>query len=193
MEDELEGFLNTEAEAPEAVDTPEAPETPEVAEQVEETPSGPVRDEKGRFAPKGETEEAASPAAVEAPLDHAALIGERRRRQEAEAELERLRQQIVQPQQVPQQQPGAIPQPQAPAGQMQQAPQARGTSLFRMAQGRGNYEQGNEVLFGKVVSPKTRRFLLEFPNGKRAWATREQLKDVGDVESFRGAVVIGEE
>ena len=95
-----------EAEAPEAVEQPEITETPEVAEE----PKGPVRDEKGRFAPKGaaEAEKDASPASEEPKLDHAALIGERRRRQALEAELEQLRQQYAQPvQQAPEQQ--AIP------------------------------------------------------------------------------------
>jgi hypothetical protein len=111
MEDELEGFLNTEAEAPTAeVETPGPVDTPEVAEQPEETPSGPVRDEKGRFAPKGEKEEAASPAAVEAPLDHAALIGERRRRQEAEDRLRQMEEAIRSNQQAPQQQAPQAPQ-----------------------------------------------------------------------------------
>lgn len=62
--------------------------TPEVTEQ--EQPVQP-RDESGRFAPKGE-EESASPAPVEEKptLEHPALIGERRRRQEAEARAAEL-------------------------------------------------------------------------------------------------------
>lgn len=106
--DNLEGFFKGPDEAPEAAaetPPPEATETPEVAEQPEAPAK--VRDEKGRFAPKGETE-SASPA-PEPPLDHAALLGERRRRQELEqrlAELEaRYAQPVAQPQ-VPQQQEG---------------------------------------------------------------------------------------
>jgi hypothetical protein len=67
-----------------------------VAEPVEAVEQEPVqeaapvevpRDEHGRFAPKGE-EKSASPAPVEEPqLEHPALIGERRRRQEAEARI----------------------------------------------------------------------------------------------------------
>ena len=75
--DELDNILNDEPT--QAVEVVEAP-------QVEEQPRQP----DGKFAPKGEPE-SASPAPVEEPaLEHPALIGERRRRQEAEAERERL-------------------------------------------------------------------------------------------------------
>jgi hypothetical protein len=53
----------------------------------------------GKFIAKAEPEvpaEGAPPAPVEQPIDHAALIGERRRRQEAENEREALRQQLAQ-------------------------------------------------------------------------------------------------
>lgn len=116
MSGDLDSILN-DSEQPEAeIETPVEPETPTepeaTPEPVEEEPKGPVRDEKGRFAPKGETE-SASPAPVNAepPLDHAAVLGERRRRQEAEArirELEERMSQFQQPQMAqpaPQQQP----------------------------------------------------------------------------------------
>jgi hypothetical protein len=75
--DELDNILSDEP-ATEAVET--------VEPVKEEQPRQP----DGKFAPKGETE-SASPAPVEEPtLEHPALIGERRRRQEAEAERERL-------------------------------------------------------------------------------------------------------
>jgi hypothetical protein len=98
----LEDFLNSAEQPVEAIETPEAPEIQteavETPPEVAEEPKGPVRDEKGRFAPKGE--EGASPAPQEPELDHAALIGERRRRQELQAELEQLRSQLqAQPQQ----------------------------------------------------------------------------------------------
>jgi hypothetical protein len=74
----------------------------ETVEQVESEPEGKPRDEKGRFAPKGE-EEGASPAPVEEPpFDHAAVKGERERRQKAEQrarELEEQIQALQQPQQ----------------------------------------------------------------------------------------------
>ena len=80
--DDLDNILNDEvAEAP--------------IEQVEpqvETPTEQLRDETGKFAPKGETV-SASPAPVE-QLDHAAIVGERRRRQEAEAERDDARRQL---------------------------------------------------------------------------------------------------
>lgn len=66
----------------------EVVETPEVVVEAEPVKAEPQRDENGRFAPKGE-EVSASPAPVEEKpqLEHPALIGERRRRQEAEARL----------------------------------------------------------------------------------------------------------
>lgn len=79
------------------------------------------RDEQGRFAPKGETEPdpepvdpGASPAPVEAatpPLEHPALLGERRRRQEAERRAQELEAALAryQPQPQAQPQPQGIP------------------------------------------------------------------------------------
>lgn len=68
-------------------DEPVIEEVAEVTETVEEpVKPEPVRDDKGRFAPKGE--DGASPAPQTEPeLDHKAVLGERRRRQEAEARL----------------------------------------------------------------------------------------------------------
>lgn len=69
-------------------------ETP--IEAVEPAPEleTPVRDDKGRFAPKGETE-SVSPTPVEEPtFDHAAVIGERKRRQEAEERARALEAQL---------------------------------------------------------------------------------------------------
>jgi hypothetical protein len=77
--------------AEEAPETPEAVETP-IADEPEE--KAPVRDERGRFASKAEPE---APPAEEPPLDHAALLGERRRRQEAEQRLAEIEQRIAQP------------------------------------------------------------------------------------------------
>lgn len=104
--DNLEDFLKgpeTEEVVEEAVAEP-------VVEEVAAEPTEPTADRPrgpdGKFLPKGEkqAEEAASvsPTPQDPPLDHPALIGERRRRQEAEAEIERLRTQAaplaVQPQ-----------------------------------------------------------------------------------------------
>jgi hypothetical protein len=79
--DEVEDFLKGEV-----VEQPV--ETPEVVEQ----PEGPVRDDKGRFAPKGdtpETPESAPPALEEdnQPVPVKALQEERRKRQELERRL----------------------------------------------------------------------------------------------------------
>ena len=118
--DQLDDFLKgPEAPAAEAVESP-APETPEAVEAeapeaTAEEARGPVRDEKGRFAPKGAAEQAEaveSPSTTEPTLDHAALIGERRRRQEAEERLKELERQLQgyqQPQPVTQQQPQSPP------------------------------------------------------------------------------------
>lgn len=107
--DNLDDFLKGEDEAPQAevtTEAVEAPETAQVAEATEARADRP-RDEKGRFAPKGETVE--SPSTEEPQFDHAATIGERRRRQEAEAraaEAEaRLQQLAAQLQQQAQYQP----------------------------------------------------------------------------------------
>lgn len=103
MDDQLDGFLNTNEPVEAAVvETP--PEAEAVVEAVEtppetvERPRGP----DGKFIAKGDQPpadpavEGASPAPAEPSLDHAALIGERRRRQEAENERETLRQQLAQ-------------------------------------------------------------------------------------------------
>jgi hypothetical protein len=104
---DLDGFLKgneaEEVETPEAEpetpETPEMPETPEAPEAKAETqPRGP----DGKFVSKGETKPeeppaASSPEATPEPqLDHAALIGERRRRQEAEDRLRALEAQLQQ-------------------------------------------------------------------------------------------------
>ena len=78
--DDLDNILSDEV----------AEETVEHVEPVAVTPTEQPRDEQGKFAAKGE-EQSASPAPE---LDHAAIVGERRRRQEAEAEREDLRRQL---------------------------------------------------------------------------------------------------
>lgn len=85
------------------------PATSDDVAPVEGEGEGQPRDENGRFASKGEeqpqAEEGASPAPEakqEPPLEHPALLGERRRRQEAEArarELEQMLQSYQQPKQ----------------------------------------------------------------------------------------------
>jgi len=115
----LNGTSAPEAQAP----TEPQPETA-IAEIEALPPKDPERprDEHGRFLPMGEKEPepaveaapepSASPAPVDEPpvLEHPALIGERRRRQTAEAENEKLRQQLAQLTQPPQQlQPQAKP------------------------------------------------------------------------------------
>jgi hypothetical protein len=109
----LDEFLKGNDEQPVVeIETPETPETPtetaETLEQVVDEAKAPVRDEKGRFAPKGEKEDV-SPTSVEPPLDHAALIGERRRRQEAEQRFEQLQAQLAQQAQPQFQQQQGIP------------------------------------------------------------------------------------
>lgn len=92
-----EAFSEPSNEPAETVETVEAAPEPAV-----------VRDDKGRFAPKGETESASpAPAEEEAPFDHAAVKGERKRRQEAEARLAALEAQLQSLQQP--QEPAAPP------------------------------------------------------------------------------------
>jgi hypothetical protein len=73
----------------------------EIEQPTETQSDGPVRDEKGRFAPKGETTEEppSSPQEDEGPhVPRRALQDERSKRQQLEAELAQLRQQYAQPQ-----------------------------------------------------------------------------------------------
>lgn len=69
---------------------------PLVEPVVEEAPQEVTqpRDETGKFTSKGDN--GASPAQEEPELDHAALLGERRRRQEAEERARQLEEQIQQ-------------------------------------------------------------------------------------------------
>lgn len=93
MDDQLDGFLSANEPAEAAVEPVEAPPVAEVPVEATEAPPETVerpRGPDGKFIAKGEAPEApavdgASPAPTEPSLDHAALIGERRRRQEAEA------------------------------------------------------------------------------------------------------------
>ena len=94
--DNLEEFLSNE---PEAVEAPEA--AAETPVEVVETPAEPVEEAKpetaerprgpdGKFISKAEAtpvEAEAKPEPQEPQLDHAALLGERRRRQEAEQRI----------------------------------------------------------------------------------------------------------
>lgn len=106
--EELNDIFDEGTDTPEAaVEAPppveaEAP-TQEAEPEKVERPRGP----DGKFIPKGETPEAqpapegASPAPAEPPLEHPALLGERRRRQEAEAQLQQMQAQLAQLQQAP--------------------------------------------------------------------------------------------
>lgn len=91
--DNLEEFLSDE---PQAIDPAPADPEPQAEPEPAERPRGP----DGKFVAKSEPAPA-DPAPAEPQLDHAALIGERRRRQEAEQQLEQLRAQYAQPQQQP--------------------------------------------------------------------------------------------
>lgn len=103
---ELDDILNGQQPegAPVAEDGVATPE-PDPVE-----PSGPARDEQGRFAPKGEdqpaqTAEAAPPAAQEQQSPPPGLIEERRKRQEAEQRAIQLAERLQQLEQQPQQEP----------------------------------------------------------------------------------------
>lgn len=109
--DEMEDFLKGEIE--ETTAAVETPETPEVeAEPVKaEQPRGP----DGKFLPKGEAPETpaevASPVTEEPKLEHPALIGERRRRQEFEQRVKELEAQLQQVHNPPQPPPDMFENP----------------------------------------------------------------------------------
>lgn len=111
MSGDLDSILNDDEQPVAAVEPAAEPETPTEPEATPEPvaeEAKPVRDEKGRFAPKGETTgESPTPEIAEPALDHAAVLGERRRRQEAEARIRELEAQLQRPQQqhVPQSAP----------------------------------------------------------------------------------------
>jgi hypothetical protein len=93
----IDDILNDEPSEEPVAETPaeiveEAPQIEEVSAETDD--KGPVRDEKGRFAPKGETE-SASPAPAKQEYDPAPVIAERRRRQEAEQRAQALEQQLA--------------------------------------------------------------------------------------------------
>lgn len=101
--DGLDTFLNGGEAAPTpapAAEASPAPAEAQPAAPAAEAPAGQPRGERGRFAPKGDTAPAEEPKAEpgappapktdEPPLDHPALIAERRRRQDAERRLEEL-------------------------------------------------------------------------------------------------------
>lgn len=89
--DTLENILDDEPTANEVT-------VEETVAEPDDQPRGP----DGKFAPKGETE-SASPAPVEKEpeFDHQAVIGERRRRQEAEARAAELEQRLTELQNPP--------------------------------------------------------------------------------------------
>lgn len=97
--DEAEPVVEAPVEAPVAAPaSAEAPPQPEALAEPVAPAAAVKRDENGRFVPKGDEPAAeapapgAPPAPVEEPsLEHPALLAERRKRQAAEAELERLR------------------------------------------------------------------------------------------------------
>ena len=85
----MEQDIFSDEEEVQAVETVETPEEPGVVDD------GQPRDDKGRFAPKGEEQSGSPPPVKEEPaFDHAAVIAERRRRQEAEERARTLEQQL---------------------------------------------------------------------------------------------------
>lgn len=102
--DEIDNILNGETAEPVA-DAAPAEEAP-----VVETPAEPkpVRDDKGRFAPKGETD---APPASNDEFDGKATLAERRKRQEIERERDELRAQLQQLQNPPQPAPDMFENP----------------------------------------------------------------------------------
>lgn len=167
--DELEDFLKA-SEPVEEVETAETPVEPvEAPEEAQAEPEGPARGPDGKFIAKGEKPaeepQSASPAPEQPTLEHPALLGERRRRQEAEDRLRAMETELQSLKTAP------TPQVQAPAdfwedpeGYIQNkasqlaAEQARqivqGELLSRsMNRVRGKYEDFNEAAqtFGQMI------------------------------------------
>lgn len=101
--DNLDDFLNTNEAPVEAVEPAVTPETttepeatPEPAAEPAEAKAARARDDKGRFAPKGDNVDA-PPASEGIPVK--ALQEERRKRQELEQQLQELQARLQQPQQ----------------------------------------------------------------------------------------------
>jgi len=98
--DNLDDFLkgNDDAQPTEAtVETPEtaeATEAPQVETEGEQPKAERPRGPDGKFIPKGE--EVESPSTNESTIPESALLGERRRRQEAEQRAQMLEQQVQQ-------------------------------------------------------------------------------------------------
>ena len=93
---------------------------------------GPVRDEYGRFAPKGETESASPAPAEEAPFDHAAVKGERQRRQAAEARIAALEAELQAKQEPPAPPPSIWDDEQAARQHDQQETVSQATFMARL-------------------------------------------------------------
>lgn len=109
MATNFEDIFSDETEVTPVVEA--APEPVEVVPEAEPEAVEVPRDDKGRFAPKGE-QEGASPAPVEEPqLEHPALLGERRRRQEAEARIAEYEAKLAAVQQAPAPVPDPIDDP----------------------------------------------------------------------------------
>lgn len=87
----LDDVLNETAEP--VTQEPAAQEAPQEAEPVQE---GTQRDEKGRFAPKGEKEDAPPASEDKSKGLEAGISAERKKRQETEQQLEQLRRELEQ-------------------------------------------------------------------------------------------------
>lgn len=135
LEEIINGSEPVEASAPaEAPAEPVAAEPAAEVEPTQERPRGP----DGKFIPKGETADA-PPASSEPQLDHAALLGERRRRQEVEARLAEMEAKFAQPAPQPVQQQGPPDRWEDPdgydqwlVGQAANAARAEATQTFRL-------------------------------------------------------------
>lgn len=88
----LDDVLNESAAPVEQVE----PEQPQEAPQEAEVQEGPQRDEKGRFAPKGEQGDAPPASDDKSKGLEAGISAERKKRQEAEGQIEQLRRELEQ-------------------------------------------------------------------------------------------------
>lgn len=198
MSEEIDDILN--GIEPEAVE--ETVETPQEAEPVKaEQPRGP----DGKFAPKGEKEDA-PPASSEDRVPVSAIQDERRKRQELEARLQEYEQKLQQLTQPPQQPIDMFENPEGWQGQFGQQVTETAVSQASLnarldmsemlvAQAHDDFEEVRpKILEFLEANPAVRSEVL---SARHPWAkayqmvkNNEQAKALGatDIESLRAAI-----
>lgn len=93
--DNLENFLEGEEPPVEPNEAVQEPEVPQDAQEAETQPSGPERGPDGKFKAKGDNGDAPPASEEKAKGQEAAIVAERRKRQEAEQRYADLERQIA--------------------------------------------------------------------------------------------------